>query len=69
MKSVHGVEIDEFPRITYEEAMRRYGNDKPDIRFGMEFHELNDLLQGKDFMVFDKEELVVGISAQLEFIQ
>ncbi len=63
LKSVHGVEIDEFPRITYEEAMRRYGNDKPDIRFGMEFHELNDLLQGKDFMVFDKEELVVGISA------
>ena len=63
LKSVHGVEIDEFPRITYEEAMRKYGNDKPDIRFGMEFHELNDLLQGKDFMVFDKEELVVGISA------
>lgn len=63
LKSVHGVEIDKFPRITYEEAMRKYGNDKPDIRFGMEFHELNDLLQGKDFMVFDKEELVVGISA------
>src|SRR5690625_6811497 len=43
--------------------MRKYGNDKPDIRFGIQFHELNDLLQGKDFMVFDKEELVVGISA------
>lgn len=63
LKKVHGVSIDQFPRITYEEAMRKYGNDKPDIRFGMEFHELNELAQGKEFHVFDKEELVVGISA------
>lgn len=63
LKSVHGIEIDEFPRMTWHEAMKKYGNDKPDIRFGMEFHELNDLMQGKEFMVFDKEELVVGISA------
>lgn len=63
LKKVHGVSIDQFPRMTYEEAMRKYGNDKPDIRFGMEFHELNELAQGKEFHVFDKEELVVGISA------
>lgn len=63
LEKVHGVSIDQFPRMTYEEAMRKYGNDKPDIRFGMEFHELNELAQGKEFHVFDKEELVVGISA------
>ncbi len=63
LKEIHGVEIEKFPRITYEEAMRKYGNDKPDIRFGMEFHELNDLAQNKGFEIFDKEELVVGISA------
>ena len=63
LKSVHNVEIDKFPRITYDEAMRKYGNDKPDIRFGMEFHELDDLARDKGFNVFDKEELIVGISA------
>ncbi len=63
LKTVHGVEIEKFPRMTYDEAMRKYGNDKPDIRFGMEFHELNDLAQNKGFDIFDKEELVVGISA------
>ena len=63
LKEIHGIEIEKFPRITYEEAMRKYGNDKPDIRFGMEFHELNDLAQNKGFEIFDKEELVVGISA------
>lgn len=63
LKTIHGIEIDKFPRMTYSEAMRRYGNDKPDIRFGMEFYELNDLAKNKGFNVFDKEELVVGISA------
>ena len=63
LKSVHNVEIGKFPRMTYDEAMRKYGNDKPDIRFGMEFHELDDLAKGKGFDIFDKEELVVGISA------
>ncbi|MGB3454396.1 MAG: aspartate--tRNA ligase [Moheibacter sp.] len=63
LKTVHNIEVDKFPRMTYAEAMKKYGNDKPDIRFGMEFHELNDLAKGKGFEVFDKEELVVGISA------
>jgi aspartyl-tRNA synthetase len=62
LKEVKGVEIDEFPKMTFEEAMQRYGNDKPDIRFGMEFGELNSLAQHKDFNVFNQAELVVGIA-------
>ncbi|MCC6540864.1 MAG: aspartate--tRNA ligase [Flavobacteriales bacterium] len=53
-----------FPRMTFDEAMRDYGCDKPDLRFGMRFNELNDLLQGKGFKVFDEAELVVGINAE-----
>ncbi|MGI9525788.1 MAG: aspartate--tRNA ligase, partial [Weeksellaceae bacterium] len=63
LREIKGFEIEEFPRITYAEAMRRFGNDKPDIRFGMEFAELNDEAQGKGFKVFDSQELVVGIAA------
>ena len=63
LKELKGVEIDKFPRMTYADAMRRYGNDKPDIRFGMEFTELNDLVKGKGFNVFDAQELIVGIAA------
>ena len=48
--------------MTFDEAMRRYGNDKPDIRFGMEFGELNDIAQHKDFSIFNDAELVVGIA-------
>ena len=59
---IKGVEVEQFPRMTYEEAMRTYGNDKPDIRFGMKFGELNDLAQNKGFGVFDSQELVVGIA-------
>jgi aspartyl-tRNA synthetase len=59
---INGVETGEFPRLTYDEAMRRYGNDKPDIRFGMEFGELNDLAQNRDFNVFNSAELVVGLA-------
>ena len=62
LKEIKGVEVSEFPRMTYEEAMKTYGNDKPDIRFGMAFADLNDLAQGKGFGVFDSQELVVGIA-------
>ncbi|MCA4806024.1 aspartate--tRNA ligase [Myroides odoratimimus] len=62
LKSVHGIEVDKFPRMTFEEAMRKYGNDKPDIRFGMEFGELNAVAQHKEFGVFNSAELVVGIA-------
>ena len=48
--------------MTYHEAMRRFGNDKPDIRFGMEFGELNDVAKHKDFQVFNSSELVIGIA-------
>lgn len=61
LKEIKGVEIEKFPRMTYDEAMRRYGNDKPDIRFGMEFVELNEVTQHRDFKIFNEAELVVGI--------
>ena len=63
-KSTIGVEMSDFPRMSYDEAIRRYGSDKPDLRFGMEFCELNDLAKGKGFSVFDNAELVVGICAE-----
>ncbi|WP_417368711.1 aspartate--tRNA ligase [Gelidibacter japonicus] len=62
LKEVNGVEIEKFPRMTYDEAMQKYGNDKPDIRFGMEFGELNAVSQHKDFGVFNSAELVIGIA-------
>ena len=62
IKKVRNIEIDSIPRMTYDEAMRTYGSDKPDIRFDMKFVELNDLAQNKGFGVFDNAELVVGIS-------
>ncbi|TDE31272.1 aspartate--tRNA ligase [Flavobacterium ranwuense] len=62
LKEIKGIEVDKFPRITYEYAMKTYGNDKPDIRFGMEFGELNQFAQHKDFPVFNAAELVVGIA-------
>ncbi|MSP65177.1 MAG: aspartate--tRNA ligase [Flavobacteriaceae bacterium] len=64
LREVHGVKLAEVPRMTYDEAMRRYGNDKPDIRFGMEFIELTDRVKGKGFPVFDQAELVVGLNAK-----
>ncbi len=63
-KAVKGVDIHEFPRMTYADAMRMYGSDKPDIRFDMKFVELNDVVKGKEFKVFDDAELVVGICAK-----
>lgn len=62
LKEIKGVSVDSFPRITYDEAMKKYGNDKPDIRFGMEFGELNAIAQHKDFVIFNEAELVVGIA-------
>ena len=62
LKEIKGVDVDKFPRMTYEEAMKKYGNDKPDIRFGMEFGELNEVAQHKEFKVFNSAELVVGIA-------
>jgi aspartyl-tRNA synthetase len=62
LKEIKGIEVADFPRISYEVAMKTYGNDKPDIRFGMTFKELNALAQGKGFGVFDSQELVVGIA-------
>ncbi len=62
LKEINGVEVDAFPRLTFDEAMQKYGNDKPDIRFGMEFGELNEVTQHKDFKVFNEAELVVGIA-------
>ena len=64
-KAILGKEFNEpFLRMSYDEAMRDYGCDKPDMRFGMKFNELNDLAQGKGFKVFDDAELVVGINAE-----
>ncbi|MEZ4958638.1 MAG: aspartate--tRNA ligase [Saprospiraceae bacterium] len=63
-KTVLNIEMSDFPRMSYDEAMQRYGSDKPDVRFGMEFCELNDVAQGKGFGVFDNAELVVGICAE-----
>lgn len=62
LKEIKGFEVDDFPRMTYDHAMKTYGNDKPDIRFGMKFGELNEVAQHKDFKVFNDAELVVGIA-------
>ncbi len=63
-KQVKGIEIGDFPRMTYADAMRYYGSDKPDTRFEMKFVELNELMQGCGFSVLDNAELVVGICAE-----
>lgn len=63
-KSVLDVELKDFPIMSYDEAMTKYGSDKPDVRFGMTFVELDDIVKGKGFNVFDQSELVVGINAQ-----
>lgn len=62
LKEIKSTDLGKFPRMTYDEAMQRYGTDKPDIRFGMEFGELNTVAQHKDFNVFNRAELVVGIA-------
>ena len=62
LKEINEVEVGTFPRMQYDDAMRLYGNDKPDIRFGMEFGELNQVAKHKEFNVFNTAELVVGIA-------
>jgi aspartyl-tRNA synthetase len=62
-KQMLNIELSDFPRMLYDDAMRLYGSDKPDIRFGMQFVELNDLAKNKGFVVFDSAELVVGVNA------
>jgi aspartyl-tRNA synthetase len=62
LKEINGVSVGAFPRMQYDDAMRLYGNDKPDIRFAMEFGELNQVVKHKEFNVFNTAELVVGIA-------
>ncbi|MEC7864099.1 MAG: aspartate--tRNA ligase, partial [Bacteroidota bacterium] len=64
LRKTRGVKLNDFPRMTYDEAMKLYGSDKPDTRFNMQFIEMTDLCQGKDFGVFDSAELVVGINVK-----
>ena len=64
LKTIKGINLNKFPRMTYDKAMELYGSDKPDIRFGMQFVELNEVCQGKGFGVFDSAELVVAINAK-----
>jgi aspartyl-tRNA synthetase len=63
-KQIKGIELEDFPRMTYDDAIRLYGSDKPDIRFGMSFVELNELVKDKGFAIFDQAELVVGFCAK-----
>ncbi|MDB3937156.1 aspartate--tRNA ligase [Flavobacteriaceae bacterium] len=62
IKSVKNIDILNFPRISYDEAMEKYGCDKPDIRFGMEFGNLNKVAKHTDFSVFNKSEEIIGIA-------
>jgi aspartyl-tRNA synthetase len=63
-REVKGVELEEVKRMTYADSMKYYGNDKPDLRFDMKFVEMNELVQGKGFSIFDQAELIVGICAK-----
>ena len=64
IQEIHSIKIDKIPRITYDTAMKKYGNDKPDIRFDMTFVEMNDIAKGFNFGLFDNSELVVGIKVK-----
>ena len=63
-RTFKGMEIGKLDRMTWNDAMKYYGSDKPDARFGMRFVELNDVLQGKEFKVFNEAELIIGIKAE-----
>ena len=64
LKEVRNIKVSNFPRMTYDEAIKKYGSDKPDIRFEMTFIEMNDVCQKNNFVVFDSAELVVGINVK-----
>tara|TARA_R110001592_G_scaffold219477_1_gene473831 strand:- start:238930 stop:240684 length:1755 start_codon:yes stop_codon:yes gene_type:complete len=64
LKDIKGVEVENFPVLTYAEAMEQYGNDKPDIRFEMKLNQINNLVQNKGFQVFDDAETVLAISVE-----
>ena len=64
LKTVINVDLKDFPRMTFDEAMRDYGNDKPDIRFDMKLKNINAVAQNKGFKVFDESELVLAINAK-----
>ena len=64
LKTVKNVELGDFPRMTYDDAMEKYGSDKPDLRFGMEFVDFSPVAQNKGFQVFDNCEVVLGIVAE-----
>ena len=64
IKVLKNIELDKFPRITYDEAIKTYGTDKPDIRFGMKFVEMNMVCKGNGFNVFDNAELIIAINAK-----
>lgn len=63
-KTIKNIDLPDFPRMQYDDAMRLYGSDKPDLRFGMQFIEMNEIVKGKDFKVFDDAELIIGINAE-----
>ena len=64
LKKIKGIELNKFPRMTYDEAMKIYGSDKPDIRFGMKFVEMNELCKHNNFVVFDNSETVIAINVK-----
>ena len=61
IKEIKGVEINEFPKISYDEAISLYGSDKPDIRFDMKFIDFTNSSKGYDFQVFDNAEIIIGL--------
>ncbi len=64
LKEIKGIELEDFPRLTYDEAIRMYGSDKPDIRFDMQFIEMKEICRHKGFTIFDKAELIIAINAK-----
>ena len=63
-KEVKGIDLENVPRITYADAMRWYGSDKPDIRFDMKFQDLSECMKNKGFVIFDNAAVVLGITAK-----